>query len=128
MDIIYEKSTSKDFTSAIEKLKSTLSDAGFGVLWEMNFKETLQAKGQDFDKNFVVLEVCNAAKAKGVLDRKIEAGYMLPCKMAIYEKDGQVRMGMIKPETLIGLMSDDSLKDMAKEVGATLQGAIDQAV
>lgn len=128
MDIIYEKSTGKDFKSAVEHLKSSLSDVGFGVLWEMNFKETLKEKGQDFDKNFVILEVCNAVKAKGVLDRKIEAGYMLPCKMAIYEKDGQVRMGMIKTEVLVGLLGDDSLKDMAKEVGASLQKAIDQAI
>lgn len=128
MDIIYEKATKQNFESAIKKLKESLATVGFGVLWEMNFKETLQAKGQDFDKNFVILEVCNPAKAKLVLDQMLEAGYMLPCKMAVYEKEGEVRIGMIKTQTLVGLMGNDDLIDVANEVGETLKAAIDAAV
>jgi uncharacterized protein (DUF302 family) len=33
-------------------------------LWELNFKDKLQEKGLDFDKNFKILEVCNPVQAK----------------------------------------------------------------
>ncbi len=128
MEIIYEKPTARDFEGAVEQLKKALKEREFGVLWEMSFKDKLQERGQDFDKNFVILEVCNPAKAKTVLDQRLEAGYMLPCKMAVYEKDGQVLIGMLKPQTLVELMGDEELAGVATEVEETLKAAIGAAL
>ena len=62
------------------------------------------------------MEACNPAKAKKVLEHNIEAGYFLPCKVVVYEKDDEVWMGMLKPTQLMILMEDDTLMDLAKEV------------
>lgn len=128
MDFIYQKETSKDFSTAVADLKKSLQGKAFGVLWEQNLKDKLQEKGQDFNTNFTVLEVCNPAKAKLVLERNIEAGYMLPCKMAVYEKNGKVWMGMQNPLKLIEIMGDDTLQEFAQEVSDTLRSAINEAV
>jgi len=59
MDMNYEITTDKSFTEAIQALKISLSNHNFGVLNELNFKETLKSKGVDFDQDFHLLEVCN---------------------------------------------------------------------
>ncbi len=124
----YSKETSKSFDDAVVAIKESLSNYGFGVLWELNFKDKLREKGLEFDKNFKILEACNPGKAKKVLDAEIEAGYFLPCKMAVYDKNGKTYIGMIKPTTLIDLMDSDQLVTIAEEVEDVLIKAIDEAV
>jgi len=127
MSLIFEVKTNKDFETAVIDLKKSLTENSFGVLWEMNFKDKLQEKGLDFDKNFKVLEVCSPPRAKVVLDQNLEAGYMLPCKMVVYEKEGEVRIGMMKPTSMAELMNDKGLTDVAEEVESILRKAIDSA-
>lgn len=128
MSIIYEMKTDKSFETAVEDLKKALGERKFGVLWEMNFKDKLQEKGLDFNKNFKVMEVCNPPKAKVVLDRYLEAGYMLPCKMVVFEKEDGVRIGMMKPTSLADIMEGLSLQDVAQEVEDILKEAMEAAV
>lgn len=127
MSLIFEVKTNKDFETAVTDLKKSLTENSFGVLWEMNFKDKLQEKGLDFNKNFKVFEVCSPPRAKVVLDQNLEAGYMLPCKMVVYEKEGEVRIGMMKPTSMAELMNDKGLTDVADEVETILRKAIDGA-
>lgn len=128
MDFIFEKETDKDFKTALADLKAAISAKSFSVMWEQSLKDKLQEKGQDFNTEFTVLEVCNPVKAAKVLNQKIEAGYMLPCKMAVYEKNGKVFLGMQNPLRLIEIMNESSLQDIAQEVADTLSSAINAAV
>lgn len=127
MDIIFERKTDKNFEMAVTDLKASLKEKTFGVLVELNLKDKLQERGQDFNTNFLIMEVCNPVKAKMVLDRNVEVGYMLPCKMVVYEKNGEVWMGMQNPKKLINLIADDSLADVAEEVYQHLKSAIEDA-
>jgi len=127
MEINYKVKTNKSFEVAIEDLKTSLNNHSFGVLWELNFKDKLKEKGLDFDKNFKILEVCNPKQAKEVLDKHIEAGYFLHCKMVVYEDNNSVFIGMLKPTALIGMMDDDELSNIAVEVEKELKSSIDEA-
>lgn len=127
MDMYYKIPTDKNFERAIEDLKKSLSNHKFGVLWELNFKDKLKEKGLDFDKNFKIFEVCNPQQAKEVLEKHIEVGYFLPCKMVVYEDNNSVFIGMIKPTGLIGMMNNDELSSIAIEVENELKSAIDDA-
>lgn len=128
MEIKYERSTNKGFEEACESLKLNLSDSGFGVLWELNFKDKLQEKGLEFDSNFKIFEVCNPKQAKEILDFNIEIGYFLPCKMVVYEKKSDVYIGMLRPESLIKLSKVDGVEETAKSVERILKYAIDKSV
>lgn len=127
MNIIYKVKTNKDFNSAVESVKQKLSERSFGVLWELNLKNKLEEKGESFDRNIQVLEVCNPKKAKAVLDIDIEVGYFLPCKVVVYENNNEVYIGMPKPTELIGLFEDSRLESHALEVENVLKDAIDDA-
>ena len=128
MDLKYEVKTSKTFSTAVEDLKKSLSENKFGVLWELNFKDKLEEKGLDFHQNFKVLEVCNPNQAKEVLDRHIEVGYFLPCKMVVYEKESNVFIGMMRPTSMIGMLGQEELLSIAQQVETVLKKAIDETI
>lgn len=127
MKMNYEVKTDKSFEITVEDLKKNLSNNGFGVLWELNFKDKLKEKKLDFDKNFKVLEVCDPKQAKDILEKNIEAGYFLPCKMVVYEDNNSVFMGMTKPTSLIEMLDDNELSSIAKELEEKLISAMDGA-
>ncbi|MHB1485046.1 MAG: DUF302 domain-containing protein [Saccharofermentanales bacterium] len=128
MDMFYKVQTDKSFEKVIEDLKKSLGEHKFGVLWELNFKDKLKEKGLDFNKNFHVLEVCNPAQAKKVLEENINVGYFLPCKIVIYDDEGTVFVGMPKPTSLIGMIKDNSLMSIALDVENELKSAISNAI
>lgn len=128
MDFKYEVEVKKSFNEAVESLKNNLSENKFGVLWELNFKDKLKEKNLEFESNFMVLEVCNPVQAKEVLSRDIEAGYFLPCKLVVYEKNSSVFIGMLKPTELIKMLENDQLVTVAKAVEEVLKKAIDSTV
>ncbi|MDR7855132.1 DUF302 domain-containing protein [Tissierella sp.] len=128
MNLIYEKVTEKPFNEAVQSITDALKERKFGVLWQLNFKDKMAEHDIDFPNNFMILEVCNPQKANEVLTKHIEMGYFLPCKMVVYEKDGEVRIGTARPEMLMGMMGYDDLGDVASEVEKILIESIDAAV
>lgn len=128
MEMIYEKVTEKPFNVAVEGITESLKNRKFGVLWQLNFKKKMAEHNIEFPNNFMILEVCNPEKANKVLSKHIEAGYFLPCKMVVYEKDGKVKIGTARPEKLMAMTGFDGLENVASEVEKILIEAIDEAV
>jgi uncharacterized protein (DUF302 family) len=128
MDIIYEKSTNKNVNDAIKSLENNLKENGFGILWQLNFKDKLEEKGLEFKEDFVVLEVCNPKQAKEVLDENIHIGYVLPCKMVVRSENDKTYIGMTSPEALIGLFESPGLNEVAKKVEESLKNSIESSI
>ena len=124
----YTVTTDKEFDKAIADLKQALSERKFGVLWELDIPSKLKEKGVEYAGPFRILEVCNPQRAKSALEANIRAGYFLPCKVVVYAEDGKTRIGMPRPTTLIGLLGDESLRQVAEEVEADLAAAMKAAV
>jgi len=128
MEMIYEKATDKNIDDAIESLKINLKENGFGVLWQLNFKEKLEEKGLEFKDDFVIFEVCNPKQAKEVMDKDIHIGYMLPCKMVVRRENNQTYIGMTRPEMLIELSGNKELTEVAKKVEKSLRKSIESSI
>ena len=127
MDFHYSVVTEKTIDAAIRALEETLKARKFGVLWQMDIPAKLQEKGVDFTMPFRVLEVCNPHEANRVLTQNPMVGYFLPCKIVVYEMDGQTHIGMPKPSVLMGIIGDSSLEELAHNVEVNLKSAIDEA-
>ena len=123
----YTVTTGKGFNQAVEDLKKALSERKFGVLWELDVPSKLKEKGVEYAGPFRILEVCNPLRAKGALEANIRAGYFLPCKVVVYVEGGKTKIGMPRPTVLIGLLDDESLRQVADEVEADLAAAMDAA-
>lgn len=125
MNIIYQKPTSLAFDEAIEQVKQELKQRSFGVLWEFDMAKKLAEHELDLGAKFVVLEVCNPQQAHTVLSQELTVGYFLPCKMVVFEKDGQVQVGTLKPSHLMNQMEGLDLAGVAEEVEQVLQETVD---
>lgn len=124
----YTVVTEKNTEEAIQSLEESLKKEKFGVLWKFDVKEKLQQNGLDFQKEFQVLEVCNPQEAFRVLNENEMAGYFLPCKIVVFEDHGQTKIGLPKPSALISLLSDEKMKELAKDIEDRLIGCIKNSI
>ncbi len=123
----YTVTTDKDLDSAMRDLEGALANHQFGALWHLDVGAKLKEKGLDLGPAFHIFEVCNAAKAKEALETNIEVGYFLPCKVVVYRQGAQTRIGLLRPNLLMGMLGEERLEDLAGDVEAQLKAVVDEA-
>lgn len=123
----YTVETTKSIADAIASLEEHLKEEKFGVLWQFNIKEKLQEKGVNFDQSYFVLEVCNPHEAKRVLLENALVGYFLPCKIVVYEAEDKTKIGLPKPSSLIGMVNDTKLEEIARDIENRLIAVLDKS-
>jgi uncharacterized protein (DUF302 family) len=108
-----------DYEVVLAKLPDALKAEGFGVLTEIDVRDTLRAKlGVDF-RRYKIVGACNPPLAHRVLQAELRAGVMLPCNVIVYEEgDHSVVVAVDPMETFAA--SDDRLRPIAQEVRAKL--------
>jgi len=112
------------FEEAIEKVKEELSKEGFGVLTEINVKETLKKKINVEFAKYIILGACNPYLAHKALQEETELGLLLPCNVIIYEKEGKTFVSAINPEIGMGFIENENLEKISEEVKKKLQKVI----
>jgi uncharacterized protein (DUF302 family) len=125
MTFNYTVKTQKNIDKVIEEITSKLSEIKFGVLGTLDFKEIFAKKGVDYPQEYKLLEVCNPQAAKQALDSDPNIGLLLPCTIAVYEKDGENHISLAKPTTLLAVSSNKELESMGKEIEGNLIEVID---
>lgn len=127
MTFSYTVKTLKNIDDVIEEIKSKLSEIKFGVLGTLDFKEIFAKKGVDYPHNYKLLEVCNPQAAKQALDSDPEIGLLLPCTIAIYERNGENHISLAKPTSLLSVASNEELESMGKEIEEKLVEVINNS-
>ena len=124
---IYAVPTAKGTDEALAAVEAALKERGFSVLWHLDMRETLRQKGQPFEPEFHVLEVCSAPRAKQALETNIEVGFLLPCTLTVYSDPGdgdRIKIGLLRPESALALLGDPRLNVLAAEVERQLREAV----
>ncbi len=81
------KATRKSYEQILALVPELLKAEGFGVLTQIDVKETMKQKiGVEFRK-YRILGACNPHLAHEVLTVDLEVGVMLPCNVVVYEGD-----------------------------------------
>lgn len=124
----YTVETEKSIEDAIASLEVSLKEEKFGILWQFDIKDKLQEKGLEFNQQYRVLEVCNPHEAQRVLLENQLVGYFLPCKIVVYEDNGKTMIGMPKPSSLISMLEDDTIKELAIDIEKRLITCIDRSI
>jgi uncharacterized protein (DUF302 family) len=108
------------YEQLLEKLPSLLKNEGFGILAQIDVRETLKAKlSVDFPK-YIILGVCNPPLAYKALQKETNIGLMLPCNVIVYEKDNETYFAIAKPTIAMGGVDNPDLSDVAKEAESRL--------
>lgn len=121
----YKKQINLPFENVVERTKEELSKEGFGILTEINVKDTLKKKlDVDYD-NYIILGACNPPFAYGALKAEKEIGLMLPCNVIVYEDASSVFVSAVLPSAAMGMVDNLELTPIAKEVEDKLKRVID---
>jgi uncharacterized protein (DUF302 family) len=124
----YIVKSNKSVKQAVDDLQQAVVDHEFGVLHIHNLKATLKSKGIDFGPECQILEICNPHQANKVLTQDMDINMALPCRISVYEDNGQTLIGMLRPEQLLAQLSEsDVLAEVAQEVEETSIAIIQQA-
>ena len=127
MSFNYTVKTQKSIDNVIDDITSKLSEIKFGVLGTLDFKGIFAKKGIDYPNEYKLLEICNPQAAKQALDSDPNIGLLLPCTIAVYEKDGKNYISLAKPTTLLSVASNTGLESMGQEIETKLIDVIEKS-
>jgi uncharacterized protein (DUF302 family) len=114
------------YAEAVEWTKAALTAQGFGVLTEIDVRQTMKEKRGIEVRPYVILGACNPPLAERALTAEPDIGLLLPCNVIVYaEGDGSVVAAM-DPEPVLGLVGNPALAPLAADVRQRLQAALDQ--
>jgi|SRR3989339_1321587 len=124
----YIVTTEKSIEQVVKDLEVAVNHNRFGVLHIHDLKATMKNKGIDFLHECKIFEVCNPQKANAVLTNDMSLNMALPCRISVWEENGQIKIGTIKPTSLLSILSDSKeLTLIAEEVEAIIKKIIDEA-
>jgi uncharacterized protein (DUF302 family) len=119
----FEKATSLNMPDAEEKVIAALQTKGFGVLTRIDVRKKLKEKLSVNSDPYVILGACNPELAHKILKENSDVGYLLPCNVLVYEKEGKVRVGTVLPTVLLSAAGDE-VRDVACEAEKLLKEVI----
>jgi uncharacterized protein (DUF302 family) len=116
MAYYFSKTLEGDFDDVVRRTVESLNEEGFGVLTDIDVKDTLKRKiGADF-RRYRILGACNPRLAHEALQAEDKIGTMLPCNVVVQETaDGKVEVAAIDP--VASMMAVDN-PHFGKTVGA----------
>lgn len=114
------------YETAVEKTTAALKEEGFGVLTEIDVKETLKKKLDADFRRYVILGACNPSLAHRALTAEPEIGLLLPCNVVVYETEpDRSAVAAMAPISAMGIVGNPELKDVAKEADERLRRVIE---
>jgi uncharacterized protein (DUF302 family) len=117
----FTKTIDESYENVVQKATDELKKEGFGVLTSIDIKEKFKEKlGIEF-KKYIILGACNPPSAHRALQSEEDIGLLLPCNVAVYEKDGKTAVAIIKPTIAMEMIQNTDLKEIAVEIEKKLE-------
>jgi uncharacterized protein (DUF302 family) len=113
------------FDQAVAQIEAALMTEGFGVLCRIDVQAKLKEKlGLDFAR-YVILGACNPPLAHQALQQDINLGLLLPCNAVVYEKGGQIYVGVVDALKMLSIADRPEMEGLAREANQKLGRALD---
>jgi len=113
---------SVDYETALSQTIEALKAEGFGVLTEIDVKETMKKKLGVELAPYKILGACNPPLAHRALTAAPEVGLLLPCNVTVRQlENGSIEVGLIDPLMMMSVVSHPDLKPVAEEARARLE-------
>jgi uncharacterized protein (DUF302 family) len=127
MDYYISKKVEVSFEKALDRVREELKKEGFGVLTEIDVRDTMKKKLDVEFRNYRILGACNPPFAYKALQAEERIGLMLPCNVIVHERpDGTVEVAAIDPSASMQAVSNPALSDIAGEVREKLRKVIER--
>lgn len=125
MNYYFSKTINASFDEAVARITAELKVEGFGILTEIDVKETLKKKLNVDFRRYKILGACNPPYAYKALTAENKIGTMLPCNVIVQEvSGGQVEVTAIDPTASMQAVENPALKEIASEISNKLKTVI----
>lgn len=116
MEYGFTKTVGKPYEETLTKVTDELKREGFGVLTNIDVKDTLKKKIDVDFKKYMILGACNPPLAHKALQAEEQLGLLLPCNVIVYEKDGSTVVSFFNPMIMSNIIDNKNLQMVAEEV------------
>jgi uncharacterized protein (DUF302 family) len=126
MSYYFNKIIDMPFEEAIDHVSAELKKEGFGVLTQIDVKETLKKKLDVDFRKYHILGACNPPFAYKALQAEDKIGVMLPCNVILQETaDHKIEVAAVDPIASMQGVENSGLADIATQVQGKLQRVIE---
>ena len=112
------------YEEAIPRVKEALKAEGFGVLTEIDVRQTLREKLGAEMEPYLILGACNPVLAHRALEQEPEIGLLLPCNVVVRAISDGCRVEVADPKAMLGIVGNEQLDAIAEEAKQRLQRAV----
>ena len=122
---VFGKAVAMPFGQAVQRITEELAKVGFGVLTDIDVQATMKKKiGKDMP-GYRILGACNPHLAGRAIAAEPQIGALLPCNVVVREDDdGQVFVEMMDPRSVLQLVDNPAVPELASEVRQKLEQAL----
>ena len=119
-------------TKNIEEVRSAIEEKaksrGFGVMSVHEVSNILENKGVPIDYKCIIVEVCSPKHASKVLSADPYISTAMPCRIALFEKDGKTVISTIAPTAMLEMYNRPDLRDVAEEVEKLMKEIMEESL
>ncbi len=125
MSYYFSQKIRGSFDEAVEKVIASLKEEGFGILTEIDVKQTLKKKLDVDFHNYKILGACNPPFAYKALQAEDKIGTMLPCNVIVQEeKEGEIEVAAVDPVASMKAIDNPDLFGIAQQVRDKLKKVV----
>ena len=125
MSYYFSKTVKGSFEEVLEKVTVSLKNEGFGILTEIDVKETLKKKLDVDFGNYKILGACNPPFAYEALQAEDKIGTMLPCNVVVQEKgENDIEVAAVDPIASMKAIENQELYGIAVQVKEKLKNIV----
>lgn len=126
MNYYFSKTLPVSFQEAIQRVTEALKREGFGIITEIDVKETLKKKINVDFRNYRILGACNPSLAFEALQLEDKVGTMLPCNVVVQEIAlDKTEVAAIDPVASMQAIDNPRLKEAATQVQGKLRKVVE---
>lgn len=117
--------SARPYVESLAAIKESLKSEGFGVLTEIDVRETMQQRlGVDF-RHYDIIGACNPPLAHRALTSELDVGLLLPCNVIVYEDQaGGCTVAALDPGAMMAVTDNPQLTAVANEAKERLTRAL----
>ena len=126
MTYYFSKVLTLGFEDAVQRTTQALKAEGFGIITEIDIKNTFKKKiGVDF-RDYRILGACNPTLAHEALLLEDKVGTMLPCNVVVQDLGGgKTEVAAVDPVASMQAINNPRLRHAAQKVQAKLRKAVE---
>jgi len=125
MNYYYDVRIGDSFDNTKKRVVEALSNEGFGILTEINVKDTFKEKLDVDFRNYIILGACNPSFAHKALKAEDKIGTLLPCNVIIQESDdGFTEVAAVDPAESMRMVGNPDVAEIAGLIKMKLENAL----